>query len=154
MTTRDQYPLDPVLAFVADLWAVNHATERASKRMEAAIGVTAQQRILIRIVGRHPGISPGQLAAILSLDAGTISAAIRRLEERGLFQRRRDPRDKRRYALGLTAAGRALDEPKKGTVEGAVAAMIAATPAAELDLVSSFLRRLQGELDAAAATWR
>lgn len=154
MTARDDFPLDAVLGFVADLWAVNHAIERTSKRMEAAIGVTAQQRILIRIVGRHPGISPGQLAGILSLDAGTISAAVRRLEERGLFQRRRDPRDKRRYALGLTASGRALDEPKKGTVEGAVAAMIAATPPDELANVSAFLRRLQGELDAAAASWR
>ncbi|MBL8743284.1 MAG: winged helix-turn-helix transcriptional regulator [Myxococcales bacterium] len=154
MSTQERVPLDPVLGFVADLWAVNHATERTSKRMEAVIGVTAQQRVLIRIVGRHPGISPGQLATTLSLDAGTISAAIRRLEARGLFERRRDPRDKRRVALGLTAAGRKLDVPSAGTVESAVALIIDSTPPEELAHVGAFLRRLQASLDEAAGSWR
>jgi DNA-binding MarR family transcriptional regulator len=154
MSTRERVSLDPVLAFVADLWAVNHAIERASKSMEAALGVTAQQRILIRIVGRHPGISPGQLAATLSLDAGTISTAIRRLEARGLFERRRDPRDKRRVSLGLTAAGRKLDEPRAGTVESAVAAVMQSTSVDELTHVSSFLQRLQSGFDDAASSWR
>lgn len=154
MSNAEQYALDPTLRFVAELWAVNHAIERTSKRMEGAIGITAQQRILIRIVGRHPGISPGQLATMLSLDAGTISAAIGRLERRGLFQRRRDPRDKRRFALGLTAAGRAFDQPRSGTVESAVDAMMARVPAGDFASVSKFLQQLREALDEAAASWR
>ena len=43
------------LDVLAEVWALNHAIERASTRMESRLGVTAQQRLLIRLVGRHGG---------------------------------------------------------------------------------------------------
>lgn len=89
-------------------------------RMEATLGVTAQQRLIIRCVGKYPGMTSGQLATLLHLDPGTISTSIGRLERKGLLQRRQDSRDKRRVTLGLTAEGRVLDEPTPGTIEYAV----------------------------------
>jgi DNA-binding MarR family transcriptional regulator len=41
------------------------------------------------------------------------------LEERGLVERRRDPRDRRAYALRVTAAGRAMLGRAERAIEGA-----------------------------------
>jgi DNA-binding MarR family transcriptional regulator len=114
------YPLGPALEFLERLWALNHALERLSGEMTSSLGITAQQRLVIRCLGRYPGIPAGQLAALLHLDKGTISATVRRLASKGLVERRKDPVDGRRTSLGLTSKGRSLDRSTPGTVEHAV----------------------------------
>jgi DNA-binding MarR family transcriptional regulator len=117
---REAPRLVPALAFLKQIWRLNHAVEQLSKRMVASFGVTAQQRMVIRCTGSYPRVTPGQLAAELHLDAGTVSATLARLEKRGIVTRRRHEEDGRRVAIELTAAGRALDRPQPGTVEHAV----------------------------------
>jgi MarR family transcriptional regulator, organic hydroperoxide resistance regulator len=134
--------LGPVLDFMRQLWALNHALERTSKRMEASLGITAQQRIILRIVGKFPGLAPGRLSRILHVDAGTTSAALRRLEERKLLVRRKDSTDGRRISLVLTAAGRKLDQPTPGTVEMAVESVLTSSPARDVQAVHRLLERL------------
>jgi DNA-binding MarR family transcriptional regulator len=112
--------LGPVLDFMRALWALDHALQSASKRMEAARGVTAPQRLVVRIVGRFPGISAGEAAEILHLHPSTLTGVLKRLEDHGLLERRTDPADGRRALLRLTARGRAIDRFHDGTVESAV----------------------------------
>ena len=100
--------LGNALDFMRGLWQLNHALERLSSKMEGELAVSAQQHWIIRCVGKYPGLTPGQLAAQLHLDPGTVSAALRRLERKHLIARRRDPRDRRRVSLGLTHRGRDL----------------------------------------------
>jgi DNA-binding MarR family transcriptional regulator len=130
--TEDDFPLEPTLKFMQKLWQLNHALEKLSSRTEATLGVTAQQRMIIRCVGKYPGMTAGQLATLLHLDPGTISAAVRRLEQKRLVERRRDDRDRRRVTLGLTARGRSLDRPAAGTVEHAVETLLRTTDAGAL----------------------
>lgn len=139
---RAAYPLGPALEFLQHLWHLNHALERLSSRMERTLGITAQQRLVIRCVGKYPGMTPGQLACVLHLDPGTVSAALRRLERRGALVRRRDPRDKRRVTLGLTAAGRALDRPAAGTVEHAVERLLDTAGGPEVGATTGLLSQL------------
>lgn len=139
--------LGPALEFLQRLWRLSHATERLSARMERRLGITAQQRFVIRCVGAYPGITAGQLAALLHVDRGTVSATVGRLETRGLLERRRDPVDSRRVTLGLTAKGRALDVPTKGTVEEAVDRMLATTSKEAAVVVAELLERLSAELE-------
>lgn len=61
---------EPALEFMQHLWALNHAVERTSLRMERELGVTAQQRLVLRCVGKYPGMMPTQVAALLHLDRG------------------------------------------------------------------------------------
>lgn len=143
---RASYPLGPALDFLQRLWQLNHALERVSSRMEKCLGITAQQRLIIRCVGKYPGIPAGQLASLLHVDPGTVSAALRRLEGKGLLERRRDPRDKRRVALGLTAKGRALDHPAEGTVENAVERLLEGARAEEVAAMVTIAERLTGLL--------
>ena len=123
------------LEFLQCLWRTSHALERRSRRMERTLGVTAPQRLVLRLLGRFPGITAGQLARSLHVDPGTLSASLRRLEARGLIERRRDPGDSRRVTLGLTRQGRALDVPRQGTVEAAADALLAT--AAPRDLAAA-----------------
>lgn len=142
------YPLGPALEFMQRIWRLNHTLESLSSRMQKHFGITAQQRLVLRCIGRYPGITAGQLAALLHVDPGTVSAALSRLELRGLLERRRQPQDQRRSALGLTAAGRALNEPVRGTVENAVERLLAATTSDELAAATAVLERLTGLLEA------
>ncbi len=133
---------DVTLDVVRALWAVHHALERASERMEARIGITATQRIVIRTLGRYPGMMPGQLAEALGVHPGTTSGQLRRLEARGLITRLRDPRDARRVMLGLTEAGRAYDRPMEGTVEQAVQTAIASVDPRRIEATVEVLQEI------------
>jgi len=127
--------------FLQVLWRTSHALERRSRHMEKAIGLTSPQRVVLRFLGRFPGVTAGQLARALHVDPGTLSASIRRLEARGLVERRRDPIDTRRVTLGLTRRGRALDVPHADSVEAVADALLAATPARDVAATTRVLDR-------------
>jgi DNA-binding MarR family transcriptional regulator len=114
------HPLGESLDFLQRLWKLDHALERLSSNMERELGITGPQRFVIRCVGSFPGMTAGQLAQVMHLDPGTVSALLRRLETKKLVSRRRDPRDGRRVCLGLTAQGRRLNRPETRTAEHAV----------------------------------
>jgi DNA-binding MarR family transcriptional regulator len=151
-TNTSSYPLDPALEFLQRLWRLNHALERLSSSMDKRLGVTAQQRFVLRCIGKYPGLTAGQLAAILSVDPGTVSTGLKRLEAKGLVHRGRDPRDYRRAALGLSAAGRRLDRPLDGTVERAVERLIQRSSPEELATVAKALEALTALLGAEVGT--
>ncbi len=143
-------PLDPALEFLRGLGQLNHALEKVSSRMEKRLGVTAQQRLILRCIGTYPGMRAGQLAALLHVDPGTVSAALNRLESKGLVERRRDPRDARRAAIGLTTKGKSLNVGTRGTVESAVEQLLLRADkrdvAATANVLSDLARALDAEL--------
>ena len=136
------YPLGSALEFLQRLWQFNHALEKLSSQMERRLGVTAQQRLIVRCVGKYPGMTAGLLATLLHVDPGTVSAALRRMEDKGLLKRRADPRDGRRISLGLTAKGRRLDRSAKGTVEGAVEQLLDTASVQDIATALAVLGRL------------
>ena len=143
-----KFALDPVLAFLSEWWALNHAIEKASKRMQVRIGVTAQQRMFVRVIGAFPGIMPGQLARVVHLDPGTVSTAIGRLERGGIVARGREGGDGRAVSLELTARGETLDVPDPHTIEGALSRALKHTPSAQAQSVRTFIARFIHELGA------
>ena len=142
----DELPLNPALSFLQRIWELNHALERLSNQMERRLGITAPQRFIVRCLGKYPGMTAGQLATILHLDRGSVSAALRRLEQQGILKRRRDLRDGRRVTLGLTPQGRSLDVSRSGTVESAVVHVLESSSKAEIEATRSVLRRLSAAL--------
>jgi DNA-binding MarR family transcriptional regulator len=139
-------PLGEQLEFMRLLWAIDHGLQARSKRMAATLGVTGPQRLVIRIVGRFPGVSAGQLAEVLHLHPSTLTGVLRRLERARLLTRRRDPRDLRRAVLGLSAAGRRLDVVPDGTVESVMRHALGGLPRRKLrvtrDVLASLAERL------------
>jgi DNA-binding MarR family transcriptional regulator len=100
--------------------------------MVARTGLTIQQRVVLGIVRRYPSITPGRLARLLHLDAGTVSATIGRLEANRWVERRIHARDRRHVAIGLTEAGYALDVATVSPVERAIERALGRLDAADL----------------------
>jgi DNA-binding MarR family transcriptional regulator len=119
-SATEPFALDPVLDFMRLLWSIEHGLQRMSKRMESELGVTGPQRLVLRVVERHPGISAGELARVLRLHPSTITGILQRLVARGLLERTRDPHDTRRVRLRLRRRGRAFTRVSSMTVEHAV----------------------------------
>lgn len=116
--------LPEVLAFMQVLWSVAHGLDQTSKRMRSQLGITGPQRLVLRVVGLYPGVSAGDLAAILHVHPSTLTGVLRRLQALRLLSRRADPQDRRRAVLQLTRGGHGANAVKSGTVEAAVAAAI------------------------------
>jgi DNA-binding MarR family transcriptional regulator len=110
--------------------------------METKLGVTGPQRLVIRIVGRYPGISAGSLADILELHPSTLTGILKRLQERGIVERRTDPKDGRRALFDLTQRGRELDTLRVGTVEALVRQTLKNLPRRKIDAAQEVLATL------------
>ena len=128
------------------LWALDHALQTRSRRMAAHQGVTGPQRLTLRIIGRHPGITAGRLAAVLHLHPSTLTEILARLQRRRLIRRLSDPRDRRRALFRLTDLGRRCDAARSGTVESAVRAALARLPARDIAATRTVLAGLARDL--------
>ena len=143
--------LPDVLQFMQLLWAVVHGLERSSKGMAADLGVTGPQRLVLRVVGLFPGVSAGELAAVLHVHPSTLTGVLRRLVAQRMLLRVADPVDRRRAVLRLTPAGARVNATRRGTVEAAVATVLADVTAADRLAARSVLERLADHLGANAA---
>ena len=148
VTARPVSDLPDVLQFMQLLWAVVHGLERTSKRMASEIGVTGPQRLVLRVVGLCPGVSAGDLAAILHVHPSTLTGVVQRLVAQRLLGRSHDPSDRRRAVLRLTPRGVRVNAARQGTVEAAVARALEGI--GERDRLSTrrVLERLAGRLGA------
>jgi DNA-binding MarR family transcriptional regulator len=138
--------LGEVLEFMRLVWAMHHGLQATSKRMAVQLGVTGPQRLVVRLVGRRPGISAGELADLLRVHPSTLTGVLRRLEERGFIARKADPEDRRRAVLNLTAQGKTIDQTRGGTVESAVRRVIERSTEADLEATRRMLTALAHEL--------
>lgn len=143
----DEPKLGKVLDFMRLLWGVDHSLQSASKRMSASLGVTGLQRLVIRIVGRFPGISAGALAEILKVHPSTLTGVFDKLAERGVMKRVPDPADARRVRLELTARGRSIDELRAGTVEASIRRALTSVSDQQLAAAEHVLEAVARELE-------
>lgn len=72
------------------------------------MGITHPQYLVLLALWQRTPLSVKELSRLLSLDPGTLSPLLKRLESAGYIQRGRDPQDERSLAVTLTPAGRAL----------------------------------------------
>lgn len=139
-------PLGETLDFMRLLWAVDHGLQSRSKRMESEIGVTGMQRLVIRLIGRQPGVSAGELADLLHVHPSTLTGVLKRLVERGYVDRDKDPEDARRARFTLRPPGEKVDATQAGTVEAAVRRALARVPGARLTAARDVLAAVATEL--------
>jgi DNA-binding MarR family transcriptional regulator len=81
-----------------------HATALFAERI-VGLDLTPPQAGLLRIVALEPGLSQQVIAGRLGTPASRLVALVDDLEERGVIERRRNPQDRRNYALFLTREG-------------------------------------------------
>jgi DNA-binding MarR family transcriptional regulator len=137
-----QIALDDTLEFMQVLWRLDHELQTVSKRMQAQLGLTGLQRLVLRIVGKNPRLSAGDLARTLHVHPSTLTGVLGRLERQKVLRRTPDPGDGRRALFELTAAGQTLLGRRAGTVEHAVAHLLEQEPGGRIALVRVVLDEL------------
>jgi MarR family transcriptional regulator, organic hydroperoxide resistance regulator len=128
------------------MWALAHALEKRSKWMHREIGITGPQRLVLRVIGDSPGLSPGAAARQLSLNPGTVSRLVAALERSGLVDRNGHDGDGRRQVLTLTRKGKALNDQRSGTIESAVRAALAKSGPGQARAARKFIEGLNAAL--------
>jgi DNA-binding MarR family transcriptional regulator len=64
-----------------------------------------RQLLALTLLGEHGPVTQQALGEALRLDPSNVVGLLNELEERGLVTRRRDPADRRRHIVELSAAG-------------------------------------------------
>lgn len=148
---RKQSRLDEQLCFA--LYSASRAFTRAYAPVLAPLGLTYPQYLVMLVLWDGDGVSVTELGARLGLDSGTLTPLLKRMEEAGLISRARDPDDERVVRVGLTKAGRALDQKAKD-VPTEMACRVGFAPSkqnlAALGQLRDSLKALAERLDAAA----
>jgi DNA-binding MarR family transcriptional regulator len=98
--------LDRQLCFA--LYSSSLAMTKMYKPLLDPLGLTYPQYLVMLVLWEQDGVTVSELGTRLTLDSGTLTPLLKRLEAAGLVQRRRDSADERRVVVTLTAAGRAL----------------------------------------------
>jgi DNA-binding MarR family transcriptional regulator len=146
MDSEETPALGNALEFMRLLWSLAHGMQSRSKRMETALGVTGPQRLAVRILGRSPGMTAGARASAMCVHPSTQNGILRRLESRGLVEKKRDRTDGRKVLLVLTSAGKKLDGHQSGTTEAAVRRTLGRLDEAEVEVARKVLELLTEEI--------
>jgi DNA-binding MarR family transcriptional regulator len=89
------------------------------------IGLTALQYTALTVLERHDNMSSAQLARHSFVTAQSMADMIAALEARQLIERHRDPGDRRRLVVALTAEGSALLDRYRDEVRSLEEGMLA-----------------------------
>lgn len=118
-----------------------HAADLFAERV-AGLGLTPRDAGALRALGRSPGISQRELATRLGTVPSRLVALIDDLEERGLVERIRSPKDRRNYQLHLTDAGGELLTSLRAAAEAHQAGLLEPLDAAERLALSRLLTKV------------
>jgi MarR family transcriptional regulator, organic hydroperoxide resistance regulator len=122
--------LDNQLCFA--VYSASLAMTKLYKPLLDKIGLTYPQYLVMLVLWERDRLMVSELGEKLSLDSGTLTPLLKRLEANGLVARIRDVEDERRVRISLTAAGRKL-KARAATVP---ACLLAASQCSIDELVS------------------
>jgi DNA-binding MarR family transcriptional regulator len=91
------------------LYGAANRMVRLHKPFLEPLGLTFPQYLVVLELLNGAPQAVGVLGEQLSMDTGTITPLLKRLELAGFVTRRRDPQDERRVLVDLTAQGRAVE---------------------------------------------
>lgn len=105
------------------VYSANLAFGRAYRPILDKLGLTYTQYVALVALSEEDDQTVGGLGDKLFLESNTLTPILKKLEQLGLVERRRDPTDERQVRVNLTAKGRKL----KQQVEDSAATLVEAT---------------------------
>jgi len=127
--------LDHQLCFA--LYSSSLAMTKLYKPLLAPLGLTYPQYLVMLVLWERDGLSVSTLGQRLSLDSGTLTPLLKRLEASELITRRRAEDDERRVDIFLTKNGRGLKK-----LAQSIPPELACATACSLEELSFLTRRL------------
>lgn len=112
------------------------------RRSEAdRLGMSLRWFVALSFVNDHDGAPQQALGEALCIDANNLVLLLNELEKAGFVERRRDPLDRRRHVVHITAEGRrALDRAERAQ-EGVEAQVLASLDPGERATLRELLAR-------------
>lgn len=135
-TPDELLKLDNQLCFA--VYSTSLAMTRLYKPLLEKLSLTYPQYLVMLALWETDGPTVSELGDRLSLDSGTLTPLLKRLEANGLVARLRDVADERRVHIPLTSAGRKL----KARAADVPACLLAASQCS-LDELAGLTRQLQ-----------
>ena len=117
-----------------------------ARRRLAPLGLSVQLCGVLNLLAEGP-ISQQALGAQLGIDRTTMVELIDDLEKRGAVVRRKNPADRRSYALVLTAPGKVLQKKAARAFDSAAAEVFEPLKTEERHVLSNLLRRVIASAD-------
>ena len=133
--SEDWLKLDQQLCFA--LYSSSLAMTKIYKPLLAPLGVTYPQYLVMLVLWETDGVSVSTLGQRLSLDSGTLTPLLKRLEAAAFIERRRAKDDERRVDIFLTKSGRSLKKQAQS-----IPPELACATACSIEELSSLTRRL------------
>ena len=129
-SSDDLLKLDNQLCFA--VYSASLAMTKLYKPLLDKLNLTYPQYLVMLVLWEQDGLTVSELGEHLSLDSGTLTPLLKRLEANGLVGRLRDVADERRVHITLTAAGRRL----KGRAASVPACLMAAAQCSVPELIA------------------
>ncbi len=101
-------PLSDYLCFA--VYSANLAFGRAYRPVLEPLGLTYPQYVALVALWEQDDQTVGSLGEKLFLESNTLTPILKKLEQTGFVERRRDPADERQVRIRLTAKGRDLQD--------------------------------------------
>lgn len=143
-TTAELLSLDNQLCFA--LYSASLSMTRLYKPLLDELALTYPQYLVMLALWEADGVTVSDLGTRLSLDSGTLTPLLKRLEATGYLSRMRDVADERRVLIRLRAEGRAL---RARAVQ--VPQCLLAASQCSLEELSQLTRQLQALRDRVSA---
>lgn len=145
-TADNMLRLDNQLCFA--VYSASLAMTKLYKPLLDKLKLTYPQYLVMLVLWERDGLMVSELGERLSLDSGTLTPLLKRLEANALVARIRDVADERRVHVSLTAAGRRL----KARAAGVPACLMAASQCSieELVALTQQIQQLRDRVKAAA----
>ena len=143
---NDMLKLDNQLCFA--VYSTSLAMTRLYKPLLDELGLTYPQYLAMLVLWEKDGLMVSEIGERLSLDSGTLTPLLKRLETAGLVARVRDVQDERRVHITLTAAGRKLKTRAAHVPECLMAAAQCSVP--ELISLTQQIQALRDRIKKAA----
>lgn len=124
------------------LRAIVRDLRRASISYERQFGLSAAQLFVLQVLRSQPGMSLSEVSERTATDQSSVSVVVRKLEEKGLVQKRTSSKDARRLELSLTARGKRLSEKTPPAVQDLLIQSIASLPIHDRGLLAGLLDRI------------
>ncbi|EJM99869.1 transcriptional regulator [Phyllobacterium sp. YR531] len=105
---ESQLKLENFLCFA--IYSTANAVTRAYQPRLTALKLTYPQYLVMVVLWEEENQTVTAIGDKLSLDSGTLTPLLKRLEAAGLISRRRDKADERQVLINLTDEGRAMKE--------------------------------------------
>ncbi len=113
-----------------------------SETLLEPLGVGGREVAILSLLDAEGPRSQQRLAARLEVDRTTMVAIVDGLEQKGLVARRRDPADRRAYALELTAEGKRKLKLGQRAVAAAEHELLEGVPESDRDVLVRSLQRM------------